>query len=183
MSAALELVLEWGYDAVTTAEIAQRAGVTERTYFRHFPDKREVLFDGERRLTSWVTEAFSSLPIDVGHWPAMRQMITLIVPLLEASQADGDRLATIVATTPALQERAASKEARLIMAITDMLVARNASPDEAALVATTGWGVLANAIRAWREDRLETRQRRMMTLQSHVDRSFAVLAEVTHLDW
>ncbi|HEY0534347.1 MAG TPA: helix-turn-helix domain-containing protein, partial [Actinoplanes sp.] len=44
LQAAIDLYLERGFDAVTATEIAERAGVTERTYFRHFADKREVLF-------------------------------------------------------------------------------------------------------------------------------------------
>ena len=148
--AALELFLERGFDAVTAAEIAARAGVTERTYFRHFPDKREVLFDGERALTEWVTEALASVPADVPLWPAIRRTVDLIVPPLEANRPDSDRLAAIVAATPALRERAVSKEARLVAIITDLLVGRGASADEAALVARTAWGVLAHAIGAWR---------------------------------
>lgn len=168
MRAALELFLERGFDAVTTAEIAARADVTERTYFRHFPDKREVLFDGERRLTEWVTEAFASIPPDLSSWPAMRRMVDLIVPPLEANRQAGDRLAAITAATPALQERAASKEAHLIALITDLLLTRSATSEEAALVARTAWGVLANAIRAWRAAP-------GTPLQSHVDRGFAML--------
>src|SRR5437660_5870424 len=49
--AALELYAERGFDETTVAEIAERAGLTERTFFRHFPDKREVLFSGGALLT------------------------------------------------------------------------------------------------------------------------------------
>jgi AcrR family transcriptional regulator len=166
--AALELFAERGFDAVTTAEIAARAGVTERTYFRHFPDKREVLFDGERRLRQWVTEALESVPPDVPLWPAMRRTVDLIVPRLEANRADGDRLAAIVVATPALRERAISKEARLVVMITDLLVGRGAPAEEAALVARTAWGVLAHAIGAWRAAP-------GTPLQLHVDRGFTLL--------
>ncbi len=53
--AALELFREHGYDRTTAAGIAARAGVTERTFFRYFPDKREVLFDGEAVLRTALT--------------------------------------------------------------------------------------------------------------------------------
>ena len=169
MGAALELFLERGFDSVTAAEIATRAGVTERTFFRHFPDKREVLFDGERQLTEWVNEALASVPVDVPLWPAMRRTVDLIVPLLEANRPDSDRLAAIVAATPALRERAVSKEARLIAMISDLLVGRGASADGAALVARTAWGVLAHAIGTWRAapgSRLERHVARDFTLLS-----------------
>jgi AcrR family transcriptional regulator len=169
--AALDLFSERGFDAVTTAQIASRAGVTERTYFRHFPDKREVLFDGERRLTEWVTEAIDSVPGDVPLWPAMRRTVDLIVPPLEANRPDSDRLAAIVARTPALRERAVSKEARLVAKIADRLVSRGASADEAALVARTAWGVLAQAMGDWRAAP-------GTPLQQHVDRSFTLLSSL-----
>jgi AcrR family transcriptional regulator len=53
----LELYYERGYDQTTTAEIAARAGLTERTFFRHFPDKREVLFDGTAPLSAILKTA------------------------------------------------------------------------------------------------------------------------------
>ncbi|MCU1528885.1 MAG: hypothetical protein JWP75_2648 [Frondihabitans sp.] len=169
VKAALELFSERGFDAVTTAEIAAQAGVTERTYFRHFADKREVLFDGERRLTEWVTEALASVPPDVPLWPAMRRAVDLIVPPLEANREGGDRLAALVAETPSMRERAVSKEAHLVALITELLVDRGASADEAALVARTAWGVLAHAIGAWRSDP-------GTPLQLHVDRGFLLLS-------
>src|ERR1700749_1824687 len=67
--AALELYSERGYDQTTVAEIARRAGLTERTFFRHFADKREVLFAGsgplQERLVQGIAEAPDGLaPID-----------------------------------------------------------------------------------------------------------------------
>ena len=167
--AALELYFDRGFDAVTTAEIAARAGVTERTYFRHFPDKREILFGGERQLTQWVTEALEAVPPDVGAWPAMRHAIDGVIAPLESNRHAGDRLAAIVAATPALRERAAAKEAHLVAIITDLLIDRGASAAEAALVARTAWNVLAYAVEAWRNAPGNQ-------LQQHVDRGFAMLA-------
>ena len=60
--AALELFEERGYDATTTAEIAGRAGVTERTFFRHFPDKREALFDGEDAFRNTLAQGVLNAP-------------------------------------------------------------------------------------------------------------------------
>jgi hypothetical protein len=86
-----------------------------------------------------------------------------------ANRPDSDRLAAIVAATPALRERAVSKEARLVGTITDLLIGRGASADEAALVARTAWGVLAHAIGAWRAAP-------GTPLQQHVDRGFTLLS-------
>jgi AcrR family transcriptional regulator len=55
--AALDLYREYGFDQTTAADIAERAGVNARTFFRHFPDKREVLFDGEADLRDTMTQA------------------------------------------------------------------------------------------------------------------------------
>ena len=63
-AAALELYRQHGYEATTTAQIAARAGVTERTYFRHFADKREVLFDGEEHLRSVLATAVAAAPTE-----------------------------------------------------------------------------------------------------------------------
>src|SRR5665213_2899866 len=62
IGAALELYTENGFDQTTAADIAERAGVTERTFFRHFADKREVLFDGSAILQQEVVDAVISAP-------------------------------------------------------------------------------------------------------------------------
>jgi AcrR family transcriptional regulator len=64
--AALELFRDRGYDETTVADIAGAAGVTERTFFRHFADKREVLFDGEDRLHDSFLAAVDDAPAGVG---------------------------------------------------------------------------------------------------------------------
>ncbi|MDE3177201.1 MAG: helix-turn-helix transcriptional regulator, partial [Pseudomonadota bacterium] len=60
--AAFDLFEERGYDQTTAAEIAARAGVTERTFFRHFPDKKEVLFAGEAAFRATLTAAVAAAP-------------------------------------------------------------------------------------------------------------------------
>src|ERR1700736_1555211 len=60
--AALELYGERGYDQTTVAEIAKRAGLTERTFFRHFTDKREVLFYGAGMLQDWLVQGIEDAP-------------------------------------------------------------------------------------------------------------------------
>jgi AcrR family transcriptional regulator len=60
--AAMELFAERGFEATTVAGIAERAGVTERTFFRHFADKREVLFAGEEQLEAVFVDAIAGAP-------------------------------------------------------------------------------------------------------------------------
>ena len=60
--AALELYSERGFQQVTVAEIAQRAGLTERTFFRHFADKREVLFPADGQLQELLLSALEKAP-------------------------------------------------------------------------------------------------------------------------
>ena len=69
--AALELYRERGYDQTTAAEIAAKAGVTERTFFRHFTDKREVLFDDGGALRAILIEGVRAAPSDFGPWTTM----------------------------------------------------------------------------------------------------------------
>lgn len=171
VEAALDLFTERSFDAVTTSEIAERAGVTERTFFRHFPDKREVLFDGERLLTGWVETAFAGLPDGVPAWQAIRCVVERLIPSLEDNRAAGDRLAALVEATPAIKERSAAKESHLVAGIVKLLVARGSSVEEASIVASAAWGVLTTAMVSWRSAPGSP-------LQAHIDRGFALLGRV-----
>lgn len=62
--AAVDLFTEQGYDATTVAQIAERAGVTKSTFFRHFPDKRELLVAGQETLSRLLAEGIAEAPRD-----------------------------------------------------------------------------------------------------------------------
>src|SRR6202008_1402787 len=69
--AALDLYRKQGYEATTAADIAAKAGVTERTFFRHFPDKRDVLFSGDTVLTEVLTTAVREAAPELGPWETL----------------------------------------------------------------------------------------------------------------
>ncbi|MFD0662287.1 TetR/AcrR family transcriptional regulator [Thermocatellispora tengchongensis] len=62
--AAVDLFIEQGYDATTVAQIAERAGVTKSTFFRHFSDKRELLVAGQETLSRLLAEGIAEAPAD-----------------------------------------------------------------------------------------------------------------------
>jgi AcrR family transcriptional regulator len=150
--AALELYRELGYEATTTAQIAARAGVTERTYFRHFADKREVLFDGEGELVAVLTAGITGAPADEGPLDAVVRGYRAAVPLLVANRPMAERRAEVIAATPALQERAAAKSASLTDAVAQAVVSRGVEPATARLAAQIGSALFERAAEAWRKE-------------------------------
>lgn len=170
--AAIELILERGFDAVTTAEIAEHAGVTERTFFRHFPDKREVLFEGENQLADWIAEALAEVPTAVPPLAALHEAFVAVVPRLEANRPAQQRLARVVAATPAVRERAAAKEGRLLEVCARLLRERGVPDDDADLAARAAGALSAHAMYAWQKDPA-------VGLRDHVDRAFRQLGAMT----
>ncbi|MDT8913768.1 TetR family transcriptional regulator [Amycolatopsis sp. PS_44_ISF1] len=150
--AATELFLEHGFDAVTTAEIAERAGLTERTFFRHFPDKREVLFEGETTLAEAMTAAVAGAPEGEPPLPVLVRACHAAVPIVEQNRPVTEPLARVFATTPALQERQAAKGARLVELLAEALGERGVDRDLALLAAQTAWTTLSQATRHWMAD-------------------------------
>lgn len=148
-NAALELYGEQGYDATTTAAIAARAGLTERTYFRHFADKREVLFDGEGELFEVMTAAITSAPAKPSALAVVVRAYTAAVPLLVAGRPVAQARARVIATSPALQERAHAKAAALTETVVDALRRRGTPEPTARLAAGAGAAVFARATSAW----------------------------------
>src|SRR5580704_12268172 len=84
--AAYELIRERGYDAVTTAEIAARAGVTERTFFRHFPDKREVLVAEEDVFHDALTDGVMAATAGLNPMDVLLSAFRGVVPMFEANR-------------------------------------------------------------------------------------------------
>lgn len=147
--AALDLYAERGYEATTTAEIAARAGVTERTYFRHFADKREVLFDGEVELREVMIAAIAAAPDATAPLSLVLGAYTAATPLFVAGRPIAERRARIIATSPALQERAHTKSAALTEALVAALERREVAEPTARLAARAGAAVFERASRAW----------------------------------
>jgi AcrR family transcriptional regulator len=166
--AALELYLERGYDKTTTADIATRVGVTERTFFRHFADKREVFFDGEAQLRDLLTGAVAAVPAGTRPLPALRAAFHQAVPLIERNLPVTERRMPVIVATPALQERALAKSAALVTVLADALRARGVPESLAALCARVGMDTYSIAIRRWRADPADD-------LHTHLDRAFTDL--------
>ncbi|TCO62081.1 TetR/AcrR family transcriptional regulator [Actinocrispum wychmicini] len=134
--AAVDLFTEQGYDATTVTQIAERAGVTKSTFFRHFPDKRELLVAGQETLCRLLTEGITEAPSGASPLEAvaagLERASTAMGPM---SREIAPRLKAAVAASTELQERDALKSVSLAAAMTTALVARGVS-DPAAAVAS-----------------------------------------------
>jgi AcrR family transcriptional regulator len=149
--AALELYSEHGFDETTVAEIAQRAGLTERTFFRHFADKREVLFAGADSLQELMVSTIADAPD--GTVP-----IATIAAALEAAAAwfhyhEYSRLRqAVIAANAGLRERELIKFAALSAALAEALRQRGVSEPAASLAAEAGIVVFKVAFERWVDD-------------------------------
>ncbi|WP_374022754.1 TetR/AcrR family transcriptional regulator [Mycobacterium sp. HNNTM2301] len=137
--AALELFAEQGYDATSVAQIADRAGLTKSSFFRHFADKREVLSAGQEILADRISEGVraaspSAAPIECVA-AALQSAAAVFTP--ERHEILPLRQAVIVANSE-LHERELLKRARLAAALADALRARGTDETAARLAAEIG---------------------------------------------
>ncbi len=150
--AALAMFSELGYDRTTAAEIAARAGVTERTFFRHFPDKREVLFDGESILREALTSAIADAPADLAPLDTLFRSFRSVRQLLEDNRPFSVPRHAVISASPALHERELAKTAALVAALARALQARGVADLPAILAAQAGMAAFVHATVAWIED-------------------------------
>lgn len=150
--AALELFREHGYERTTAAQIAARTGVTERTFFRQFPDKREVLFDGEAILRAALTDAMATAPAAMAPLATLFHAFGSVVPLLEANRPFSKPRHDVICSSPALQEREMAKLDALALALAAALQARGVDELPAVLAARTGMAAFAQATVSWLDD-------------------------------
>ena len=147
--ATLELFQQQGYDATTTAQIAARAGVTERTFFRHFADKREALFDGDEAFRDTLAERVMSAPDGMGPMEALLHAFRSVEPLLEQNRPFTEPRQKVIGMTPALQERVLTKTAAITAALSVALRHRGVDEGVAAFAAQIGMAMLSKATQAW----------------------------------
>ncbi len=150
--AALELYREHGFDQTTTAEIAARAGLNERTFFRHFPDKREVLFDGEADLRAALVQAVADAPDDLQPLDILLFAFRKVEQILEGNRPFAEPRLELIAATPALRERDLAKAASLADAVAGALRQRGVADRPAGLAAQSGWAAFHHAAQDWIED-------------------------------
>jgi AcrR family transcriptional regulator len=150
--AALELFGERGYEATTTAEIAARAGVTERTFFRHFADKREALFDGEDAFRAALGDAVLAAPGELNPMGALLFAFRSVERVLEDNRSFSEPRQAVIAQTPALAERMRTKTAGLVGALSAALRRRGLDDGAAMLAAQMGMAAFGYAVTAWIDD-------------------------------
>ncbi|GGP26825.1 TetR/AcrR family transcriptional regulator [Silvimonas amylolytica] len=154
--AALALYDKQGYEQTTTAEIAAQAGVTERTFFRHFADKREVLFGGEELLIGMLVNAIQNAPAHLGLLDTLLVAFKAAEPVFIENQPLYEPLRRIVSSSPALQERHLAKVQAMTVALTMALRERGATEHMASLAAQMGMSAISHAILAWHKERAGT---------------------------
>lgn len=130
-AAALALCAEHGYDAVTVAQIADRAGITRRTFFRYFPDKREVLFAGSEQLPRAVAAAVRAASAAATPLAAALAAAAEVGALLADRAEHAAVRRAVIAASAELQERERTKVAAVAAAIRDALVERGVEPGRA----------------------------------------------------
>ena len=147
--AAMDLFVERGYEQTTVADIAQRAGVTARTFFRHFSDKREVLFGGSETLQDRMVAAVDDAPAATTPMDAVAAALDAAADMLgERRDYARQRQAVIVAHAE-LRERELNKMAGLAAALADGLRRRGVRDPDAALAAEAGVAVFRVAFERW----------------------------------
>lgn len=151
-TAALQLFRERGYERTTAAEIAARAGVTERTFFRTFPDKREVLFDGEAILRAALTASIADAPDGLAPLDTLFRAFRSVQKMLEDNRPFSKPRHEVIANTPALHEREMAKTAALADALAGALQARGVTQLRAVLAARTGMAAFVQATVSWLDD-------------------------------
>ncbi|MBN9169557.1 MAG: TetR family transcriptional regulator [Microbacterium sp.] len=146
--AALDLYVERGFDETTVAEIAARAGVTERTFFRYFADKREVLFEGSALLEQLVVQTIADAPVDASAFDAAIAGVRATREFLVDRDFSRRRAAAIDANA-SLRERELLKLASLRDGIATALRARGTDELTAAVAADAAGSVFHHGFQRW----------------------------------
>ena len=148
----MDLYTERGYEQTTVADIAERAGLTARTFFRYFADKREVLFARGDELQSAMRATARDAPEGTPTMQVVAAVLDLIADLVGRDRDHSRRRQAVIDATPELQERELIKLARLAIVLRDGLRERGVSDPEAGLAAETGIAIFRVAFERWIHD-------------------------------
>jgi AcrR family transcriptional regulator len=149
-AAALELFASHGFEQTTAAEIAQSVGLTERTFFRHFSDKREVLFFGQEQFLRAFTDGVDAAPRDASPLEVIASALDSAASFFPDERRLYSRMRqSVIDQNPALQEREQHKIAGLATTVAQALRARGIGDPAATLAAQSGATVFGIAFAQW----------------------------------
>ena len=147
--AAMELYVQRGYEQTTVAEIADRAGLTARTFFRYFTDKREVLFEGSNELQKHMVGALEAAPESASPLDAVAAALDAAAAMLGQRREFSRQRQAVIAANAELRERELIKMESLAVALTDALRRRGVIEPTASLAAEAGIAIFRVAFARW----------------------------------
>ncbi|MFE4368126.1 TetR/AcrR family transcriptional regulator [Streptomyces sp. NPDC056835] len=148
-NAALELYRERGYEQTTVAEIAKRAGLTERTFFRHYADKREVLFAGSGELQELFVRGVADAPGSAAPIDALAMGLEAVSGTFADRREYARERQAVIMANAVLQERELIKLASISAALADTLRRRGVAEPAASLTAEAGVAVFKIGFERW----------------------------------
>ena len=149
-TAALDLFVENGYEETTVAQIADRAGLNRATFFRHFADKREVLFGGEDVLAGLFGDAIRGASPDATVTECLQAALAAADAAMTPQQrAKAAKRVLVVAANAEVQERGLLKHARVAKSVTAALRERGTDELTARLGAEMGMLAFSIAFERW----------------------------------
>ncbi len=148
--AALELFTTKGFEASTAAEIAEVAGLTQRTFFRHFADKRDVLFQGQEEFVQAFRDGMDAAPPGASPLELAGAALNSAASLFPEDRRPYSRLRQcVIDANPALVERERHKLASLAVEVAAALRDRGVPEPAATLAAESGSTVFRLAFTQW----------------------------------
>ncbi|MFC6704461.1 TetR/AcrR family transcriptional regulator [Flexivirga alba] len=151
---ALQLFAEQGFEQTTVAEIARAADLTERTFFRHFADKREVLFAGQDDFLQLFTDPIDAAPEGTVPYELIRRSLDAAGEFFPDERRAFSRVrASIIDTEPSLKERELAKLATLKLRLGELLRERGIAEPTATLAAETGVTIFHLSFQQWIADK------------------------------
>jgi AcrR family transcriptional regulator len=147
--AAIELYLEQGFGQTTVAQITERAGLTTRTFFRHFADKRDVLFVGQDELRERVAKTIAAAP---AAWPAVKAAasgLNIAAAALQMRREEAEDRRTLIRTTPELRERELIVYAMMAETVAEALTERGLGDRAARVTAAAILAAFQVAFEYW----------------------------------
>jgi AcrR family transcriptional regulator len=171
--AAMDLYAERGFGETTAAEIAARAGLTERTFFRYFADKREVLFSGSEAFVKLLADGVAAAPPSAAPLEAVVAALQAMAAGFEARRDFARQRHALICAHAELRERELIKLASVSSAMAEALRSRGVKEPSASLAAKAGIAVLEIAFDGWAED-----TKKKKTLSQHVRESLGALEAV-----